>query len=37
MSSCFRKKEWRIMEIAGGHIVMLDAPAQLSEMLVQLA
>jgi pimeloyl-ACP methyl ester carboxylesterase len=32
-----RKKEWRIMEIAGGHIVMLDAPAQLSEMLVQLA
>lgn len=32
-----RKKEWRIMEIAGGHIVMLDEPAQLTEMLVQLA
>jgi hypothetical protein len=32
-----RKKEWRMMETAGGHIVMLDAPAQLSEMLLQLA
>lgn len=32
-----RKKEWRIMEIAGGHIVMLDEPAQLTEMLVHLA
>jgi pimeloyl-ACP methyl ester carboxylesterase len=32
-----RKKEWRMMEIAGGHIVMLDAPAQLTEMLVQVA
>jgi pimeloyl-ACP methyl ester carboxylesterase len=32
-----RKKEWRIMEIGGGHVVMLDAPAQLTEMLVQLA
>jgi pimeloyl-ACP methyl ester carboxylesterase len=32
-----RKKEWRIMEIGGGHIVPLDEPAQLTEMLVQLA
>jgi pimeloyl-ACP methyl ester carboxylesterase len=32
-----RKKEWRMMEVPGGHIVMLDAPAQLTEMLVQLA
>ncbi len=29
-------KKWRTMEIAGGHIVMLDAPAHLSEMLMQL-
>jgi hypothetical protein len=29
-----RKNEWRIMDIAGGHIVMLDEPAQLTEMLV---
>lgn len=32
-----RKNEWRIMEIAGGHIVMLDEPAQLTEMLARLA
>jgi hypothetical protein len=32
-----RNKEWRIMEIGGGHIVPLDQPAQLTEMLVQLA
>jgi pimeloyl-ACP methyl ester carboxylesterase len=30
-----RNKEWRIMEIAGGHIAMLDEPARLVEMLVQ--
>jgi pimeloyl-ACP methyl ester carboxylesterase len=32
-----RNKQWRIMEIGGGHIVPLDQPAQLTEMLVQLA
>ena len=32
-----RKKEWRMMEIAGGHIVPLDEPMKLTEMLVQLA
>jgi hypothetical protein len=32
-----RNKEWRMMEIGGGHIVMLDAPAQLTETLMQLA
>jgi pimeloyl-ACP methyl ester carboxylesterase len=32
-----RRNGWRMMEIAGGHVVMLDAPAQLSDMLVQLA
>jgi pimeloyl-ACP methyl ester carboxylesterase len=32
-----RKKQWRIMEIGGGHIVPLDQPAQLTEMLLQLA
>jgi pimeloyl-ACP methyl ester carboxylesterase len=31
-----RNKEWRIMDIAGGHIVMLDEPVRLVEMLVQV-
>ncbi|MDB5680223.1 MAG: esterase [Sphingomonas bacterium] len=32
-----RNKGWRTAEIAGGHALMLDAPAQLTELLVQLA
>jgi pimeloyl-ACP methyl ester carboxylesterase len=32
-----RSKGWRTVEIAAGHIVMIDAPAQLAELLIQSA
>jgi hypothetical protein len=31
-----RNKGWRTVEIAAGHLVMIDAPAQLAEQLEQL-